>query len=253
MVKKQPNICVEMEDVSFHYGDTPVLEHLTFQIEQGDYVGLLGPNGSGKTTALKILLGLIEPQEGVVKLFGDDVRYFKDASWIGYVPQWIQHSGWNFPASVEEVVRSGRTAKIGVLHRFRKADHAAVERALKQADVADLRHKLINELSGGQRQRVFIARALASQPKMLILDEPTVGVDIAAQEEFYALLRQLNDEHGITIVFVSHDIDVITHEAKTILCLNRELVCHVDSKNFISSGHLEKLYGEKGKYILHGH
>jgi zinc transport system ATP-binding protein len=245
--------CITVSHLSYGYTDDLVLEDLSFSIEQGDYVGMLGPNGSGKTTLLKIILGLIEPTKGTVKIFGEDVHYFKDGSWIGYVPQSIEYSGWEFPATVEEVVRSGRTAKVGLLRRFRKQDRAAVQRAMEMTGIYDLRKKLINEVSGGQRQRIFIARALAAEPKVLILDEPTVGVDPAAQEQFYSLLRMINEQQGITILFVSHDIDVITHEAKTILCLNKTLVCHVDSGQFINKEHLEKLYGQKGKYILHGH
>lgn len=250
---KKQTPCIEIQNLSFSYGSEQVLDHITFTVEVGEYIGILGQNGSGKTTLLKLILGLLEPQEGTIRLFGDEVKYFKDKDWIGYVPQAIQYAGWEFPATVEEVVSSGRTAKVGLLRRFRKQDYQAVEQALERADVLPLRKRLINELSGGQRQRVFIARALAAEPKVLILDEPTVGVDIASQEQFYALLRKLNNEDNITIVFVSHDIDVITHESKTILCLNRELVCHVASKDFITKEHLEKMYGEKSRYILHGH
>ncbi|MBI2410686.1 MAG: metal ABC transporter ATP-binding protein [Candidatus Kerfeldbacteria bacterium] len=245
--------CVEFHRVNFQYDSTPVLHDINFRIDFGDYVGILGPNGSGKTTVLKIMLGLLKPTSGMVKLFGEDINYFKDFSWIGYVSQWVSHSGWGFPATVQEVVRTGRIAKVGILRRFQPEDYAAVEQAMETTGIRQFANRLITQLSGGERQRVFIARALAAQPKMLILDEPTVGVDLPSQEQFYTLIRKLNEEMGMTIIFVSHDIDVITHESKNILCLNRELICHVASKDFISSEHLEKLYGRKGKYILHGH
>jgi zinc transport system ATP-binding protein len=244
--------CIEAKNVHYQYGDNVVLDHVSFRIATGDYVGILGPNGSGKTTLLRIILGILKPTSGSVRVFGEELRYFKNSSWIGYVPQRAASSGQGFPATVEEVVASGRTPKIGMLHRMHAQDKAAIEQAMKTADVARLRSRLISRLSGGERQRVFIARALAAEPKVLILDEPTVGVDIGAQEKFYSFLRAMN-ENGMTILLVSHDIDVLAGEAKTILCLNRELVCHVAAQDFITSDHLTKLYGEKGKFILHKH
>ncbi len=251
-VKKGRN-AIELEEVSFLYDGTLVLDNISFTIETGDYVGILGPNGSGKTTLLKIILGLIEPAAGEVTIFGESIRDFKQHSWIGFVPQHVSVGDWQFPATVEEIVRSGRTATIGLLRRFSSTDAHACAEAMEIAEVSDLAKRRIGELSGGQRQRVFIARALAASPKVLILDEPTVGVDIARQEKFYAFLKKLNEKHNITIIFVSHDIDVAVHEAKTILCLNKQLVCHVASHDFINKDFLEKMYGTKGKYILHGH
>lgn len=247
------NTCISFKNVNFSYGDMLVLDDISFSIERGDYVGILGPNGSGKTTLLKMVLGLLHPDSGEIKVFNQDVRTFKQHSWIGYVPQRITTGDWRFPATVNEVVESGRTALIGPLRRFKKSDANACKKAMDIAGVAHLGKRLIGELSGGQRQRVFIARALAAEPQLLILDEPTVGVDIGAQEDFYAFIKELNNVHDITILFVSHDIDVAVHEAKTILCLNKALVCHVASHDFISKDYLEKLYGKKGKYILHGH
>lgn len=244
---------IRADHLNFLYGERAVLHDLNFMIEEGDYVGILGPNGSGKTTLLKIILGLLRPSLGTIKIFGEDIRTFKDFSWIGYVPQRASSTTWEFPATVEEVVRTGRTAKRGMLRRFTAEDRDAITRAMNEADVARFASRRISALSGGELQRVFIARALAAEPKILILDEPTVGVDIHAQETFYAFIKKLHETQGITIIFVSHDIDVIVQEAKTILCLNRELICHVSSKHFINKDYLEQLYGAKGKYILHGH
>lgn len=246
--------CITFDHVNFSYGNITVLENVSFTIEQGDYVGILGPNGSGKTTLLKIMLGLLEPDSGTVKIFGEPIRSFKQHSWIGYVPQRIAgNNDARFPATVDEIVCSGRTATVGVLRRFKKTDYDACRHAMEVAGVTKLRNRRIGELSGGQRQRVYIARALAGEPQVLLLDEPTVGIDSAAQEVFYTFIKELNEQHGYTILFVSHDIDVMVQEAKTILCLNKELVCHVASKDFISKDYLEKLYGQHGKYILHRH
>lgn len=246
--------CITFDRVNFNYGTTPVLENISFTIEKGDYVGILGPNGSGKTTLLKMILGLLEPDSGTINIFGEPIRSFKQHSWIGYVPQRIAgNNDTRFPATVDEIVRSGRTATVGVLRRFKTTDYNACRNAMDVAGVTKLRHRRIGELSGGQRQRVYIARALAGEPQVLLLDEPTVGIDHAAQEVFYSFIKELNEKHGYTILFVSHEIDVMVQEAKTILCLNKQLVCHVASNDFISKDYLEKLFGKKGKYILHHH
>jgi zinc transport system ATP-binding protein len=243
---------IAFQDVNFFYNDDIVLDDITFEIEEGDYVGILGPNGSGKTTLLNILFGLLEPRTGSVSIFGKPVSR-QSLKRIGYVPQTVSQDDWSFPATVEEIVSSGCVASQGLFHRMGRDHHTGVEEALALAEIAPLRKRLIGQLSGGQRQRVFIARALAGNPDVLVLDEPTVGVDVSVQETFYAFLKRLNEEQGMTIIFVSHDIDVISHEAKNVLCVNKKLVCHVPAKDAIKSDVLEKMYGEKGKYILHGH
>jgi len=216
-------------------------------------LGIIGPNGGGKTTLIKIILGLLKPDTGSVKIFGEDIKTFKERALIGYLPQRISQSIPQFPATVEEIVRSGRTARVGLFKRFSEQDKIAIEKAMETADVVKHRARLINELSGGERQRVFIARSLAGEPKMLILDEPSVGVDIAAQEKFYTFIEDLNQNHGLAIIFVSHDIDVVAHEVKCLLCLNKSLVCHGLPREFMKEEYLEKLYGKKVKFILHRH
>lgn len=202
---------------------------------------------------LKLLLGLLTPTTGTITVFGEPAGSKAALARIGYVPQWASKEDWQFPATVEEIVRTGRTAQQGMLHRMTQQDQDAIDQALKRVEMLDYKDRLISRLSGGQRQRVFIARALAAQPEILILDEPTMGVDVANQEVFYALLRELNDELNMTILLVSHDIDVVTQEVKNVVCLNQSLVCHVSSRDFIEKEEFLKLYGEKGKYILHRH
>ena len=247
------NNCIEAENISFSYNGHSVLEKVNFDVKNGEYLGVIGPNGGGKTTLVKIILGLLQPSTGTVKIFGKDIREFKEKAMIGYVPQRVSQEISQFPATVEEVVRSGRIARIGILKRFNKDDLAAIKKAMEAADVAKHRKNLISELSGGERQRVFIARALAGEPKILILDEPSVGVDIATQEKFYNFIEGLNHDYGLTIIFVSHDIDVVAHEVKSLLCLNKNLVCHGAPKEFIKEKYLEKLYGKEVKFVLHGH
>ncbi len=243
---------IELRDVSFAYGSNAVLELISFAIEKGDYVGIVGPNGGGKTALLKIIVGLLAPHAGSVLINGIPSVSFKKRFEIGYIPQRIASDSASFPATVYEVVESGRIPRLGLLNSLTKEDKSSIEKALFVARIADLRNKLMSELSGGQRQRAYVARALAGEPRVLILDEPFVGVDIATQKEFYAFLKELN-ESGLTILFVSHDIDVITEEAKSILCLNRGLLCFGPAKSLQEQNVIESLYGKRITHIHHTH
>lgn len=253
----QPSVSepyIELDNVSFAYGvNTPVVERLSFTVRKGDYVGIIGPNGGGKTTLLKIILGLLHHAEGTVKLFGKDSHDFNERYRIGYVPQRVAQTDKDFPATVFEVVRSGRVPRLGFFLGFGEKDTRAVNRAMEVSGIARYRDTLIGNLSGGERQRVFIARALASEPDVLILDEPTVGVDIGAQKAFYEFLSSLNREHNLTIIFVSHDVDMVARETKTVLCINRSMMCHGVPHDLLSEHLLEKLYGDSARHIEHAH
>ncbi len=249
----EKEICIELEDVNYSYNDHQVLEHISFDIKSGEYLGIIGPNGGGKTTLIRILLGLLKPVSGKVKIFGQEIDHFKDRFKLGYVPQRAAHEEFYFPASVEEVVRSGRTAKMGLFRRYSQADKAAIRQAMDIAEISKLKDRLIGELSGGERQRVFIARALAGEPEIIILDEPAVGVDIASKDRFYAFLKHLNEEEKITIIFISHDVGAIAHEVNNVLCLNRSLICHGSPQDYIKEDFLEKVYGRKVTSIFHNH
>jgi len=242
---------IELDNVNFAYGDNSVLENISFTIKKGEYLGIIGPNGGGKTTLLKIILGLLHPTSGTVKLFGVDHHNFKERYRIGYVPQRATYAEREFPATVFEVVRSGRIPRLGFFNWFTKKDLEAVEKALELSGIARYRDTLVGNLSGGERQRVFIARALASEPDVLVLDEPTTGVDIGAQKTFYEFLASLNKDHHLTIIFVSHDVDVVSQETKTVLCLNHNLVCHGLPRDLLSEHVLKRLYGNNTKKINH--
>lgn len=251
-MKTAEDLCIKLDNVSFSYDEhTTVLEGISFAVHKGDYLGIIGPNGGGKTTLIKIILGLLHPTEGAVQLFGKDRHDFKERYRIGYVPQRVTQTDKNFPATVFEVVRSGRIPRLGFLKRFRKSDLEAVERAMSLAGIAKYRDTLIGSLSGGERQRVFIARALASGPDVLVLDEPTVGVDIGAQKTFYEFLASLNREEKLTIIFVSHDVDMISQETKTVLCVNHNLICHGLPQELSNEHLLKKLYGEHVRRAPH--
>lgn len=244
---------IELKNVSFAYTDEEVLKDITLNIHKGDYLGIIGPNGSGKTTLLKIMLGLLKPTQGTVSIFGHDINIFKKWSKIGYVPQKAANFDSSFPATVSEVVAMGRYGQKGLFHGLNQNDNKVIDAALNQVEMSAYKNRIIGDLSGGQQQRVFIARALAAQPEVIFLDEPTVGVDIPTQESFYSLLKKLNQELQLTLVLISHDIDVVAHEATELACINRTLIYESSPKDFFKNDGLKKLYGDQVKYILHNH
>lgn len=244
---------IEIKNVSFSYNNLPVLKNVDLVIHSGDYLGIIGPNGSGKTTLLKIMLGLIKPLKGEVKLFGQTISKFKNWSKIGYVPQKAINFDLLFPATVYEVVAMGRYGKKGLLRQLNKQDDEIIKESLCQVEMYNFKDRQIGDLSSGQQQRVFIARALAAEPEVIFLDEPTVGVDVKAQEQFYTLLKKLNLELGITLVMISHDLDMVAKEATELACVNQNLTYHKDPKMCIAGNHIHKLYGENTSFILHKH
>lgn len=245
---------IELEDINFKYGEEFVLQDISLSVYKGNYDGIIGPNGGGKTTLLKVILGLLKPTSGKVKLFGQDISVFKDWSKLGYLPQKMTQADVRFPITVQEVVSQGRIARAGLLKKLSEADLKAVDNALRMSEVEHLKNRPISDLSGGERQRVFIARALASEPEILILDEPATGIDVASQSRFYRFLKELNADHGITILFVSHDIDILSHEASRLICINRRLVCDGAASLIFRENRnlLENLYGEHVKYMFRG-
>jgi zinc transport system ATP-binding protein len=249
-MKNEP--IIKVDNVSFSYNGNNVLEDIKLEVMPGDYLGLIGPNGSGKTTLLRLILGLLEPKSGNISLFGRPRHRVKDWTRLGYIPQKATQFENKFPITVWETVSLGRIAKKGLLGKFNKEDRKVIDHALSKVSLLPYKNKLIHELSGGQQQRVFIAKALASDPELLILDEPTVGIDSQSQDDFYELLTQLNKE-GKTIVIVSHDISVIANEVTSLACLNKTMVYHGTPKQFIKEDYLEKLYGKDRKFIIHGH
>ncbi|MEO5357835.1 MAG: metal ABC transporter ATP-binding protein [Nitrospirae bacterium YQR-1] len=245
--------CIETRGLEYSYSREKVLEDVTFTIKAGGYVGLIGPNGGGKTTLIKILLGLIKPDSGDVRVFGEKICNYKKRYHLGYVPQQGSALNVSFPATVSEIVKSGRTARVGLYKRFSVKDNEAVNNAMEIAGVSEYKDRLTGKLSGGQRQKVFIARALATEPKVLFLDEPMVGIDIVSKETFYSFLRRLNKEKGITIVFVSHDLGVVSEEVETILCLNKKLFCHDNPGPTGINKLIEDSYGKKVSAVSHIH
>jgi zinc transport system ATP-binding protein len=242
---------VDLDGVTFAYGDTVAVSDVSLTVDAGDFLGLVGPNGSGKTTLLHLMLGLHDPDEGSVELFGRPVDEFDDGGRIGYVSQQATSRGGAMPVTVRECVTMGRFAHAG-RGRLSDADRDAVADAIETVGIGDLADRLVTELSGGQKQRAYIARALASDADLLALDEPTVGVDAESRDAFYALLDALNDD-GITIILIEHDIGVVTDRANRIACINTELYHHGDTESFVESDALSEAYGATGQIVHHHH
>ncbi len=227
------------------YGTTPILEDINLVVNELDFIGLIGPNGGGKTTLLKVLLGLISPERGEVKIMSRPVG--KGRQYIGYVPQLLEFDR-DFPVRVEDVVRMGRLGKRRLLQPYNRKDEVIVTRCLEQVGIANLRARPIGQLSGGERQRVYIARALASEPQILLLDEPTANVDTKVQNSIYELLRELNQ--FLTILMISHDIGAVSTYVKTVGCLNHRLFYHNDK--LITPEMIEQTYKCPIDLIAHG-
>jgi len=237
---------IELDKVSFSYGGPLVLQDVTLAVEHGEFLGVVGPNGSGKTTLLRLILGLLEPTSGEVRVLGSQPDEARQA--VGYVPQFVSFER-DFPISVKEMVLQGRLGRTRLLGRYSKADHAAADRAMEQAHVEQVHNQPIGDLSGGQVQRALVARALVTEPKILVLDEPTSNIDLQAEDNIFNLLEQLRV--SMTIVVVSHDIGFMTQYVSRVACLNRTLVCHTTSE--VTGQVVEELYGAPVHMIQHPH
>ena len=243
---------VDLEDVAFGYADVPVLEAINLTVEPGDFLGIIGPNGAGKTTLLRIMLGLAEPTRGAVRLFGHAPSSFRQWGRLGYVPQRAMLDP-TLPATVHEVVATGLVPSLGLFRRMGARERRRIDEVLGHVGMAGHASARIGALSTGQQQRVLIARALATNPELLILDEPTGGVDPEAQTSFYALLQHLNRERDVTLILVSHDIGVVAKEVTRLACLNRRLVFHGRPGDFLSDAALTALYGPSVRVVSHQH
>lgn len=211
---------IKIENITFGYGRTNVLDDVSTTIKDGDFMGIVGPNGSGKSTMLKIFLGLLKPQKGTVKVFDTDINKFNQWGKIGYIPQKATSFNQGFPATVEEVVSANLYPMVGLAGRIEKNHREKVDEALRIVDMLEYKKRIIGRLSGGQQQRVFIAKSLVSAPRVIFMDEPTVGIDQKSEESFYELMESLNKDRGITLVIVTHDIGAIDKRVNRVLCLS---------------------------------
>lgn len=251
-----PQAVVELRDVAFSYGLAPVLKGIGLRVAEGEFLGIVGPNAGGKSTLLKLILGLLEPQSGRIRVL--ERRPREARRWLGYVPQYPSFPR-DFPITVEQAVLLGRLgapapAKHGWLGAlspggYGKADRRATDQALREVEADDLADRQIGSLSGGQLQRVLLARALVAEPRILILDEPTANIDQRLESDIFDLLKQLN--RRMTILVVSHDIGFVSSYVSRVACVNRTLVCH--HTDAIDGQVIQDLYGEKVRMVAHRH
>jgi zinc transport system ATP-binding protein len=239
---------VNIDNVSYRFNSALVLENISFTVDKGDFIGIIGPNGAGKTTLFRSMLGLLEDYQGRITFFGEDIRKNRNIlRKIGYIPQ-KNSTDQGFPATVEEIVSLGITS--------RRPSKNKINHAIETVGLFDQKTKRIGELSGGQQQRVLIAKALANEPELLILDEPVTGIDLKTQNKFYVLLKKLNEENKITIIWASHDLDAVKKLANKIAWVNRRIFFHGDATIFFENNELLKAYSEstmQAHMQLHDH
>nr|WP_320113904.1 ABC transporter ATP-binding protein [uncultured Desulfuromonas sp.] len=235
---------IALDNVSFSYDDRLILENIDLTLDTSDFLGIVGPNGGGKSTLLKLMLGLLQPDSGQVRVFGQTPEQARTR--LGYVPQFATFDS-AFPISVQDTVLQGRLGKTPTLLGYSRHDREIAEQAMREADILDLHKRPMTALSGGQRQRVLIARALACEPDVLLLDEPTANIDPHHGENFFDLLHHLHER--IAIVLVSHDVGFVSRCVTRVACLNRTLVCHSTSP--VDSDTIKHLYATPVSMVHH--
>ncbi|KYC53371.1 MAG: Cobalamin import ATP-binding protein BtuD [Candidatus Methanofastidiosum methylothiophilum] len=236
---------VKIENLSYDYGDHRVLEDINLKVYEDDFLGIIGPNGGGKSTLLKLILGLLVPTQGKIYLFNKSPKEGRE--FVGYVPQYTLVDR-NFPINVEQVVLSGRINHTDFLKRYSEKDRKISNKAMEIMGIQDLSKIQIGKLSGGQLQRVLIARALSTEPRLLLLDEPTSNIDVQAETDFYDFLHELSEK--MAIILVTHDTGAISSHVKSIACINKTL--HYHGEKNIPPKVFEKLYGCPIELIGHG-
>lgn len=244
---------VEINGLTVKRGGVNAIADASFFIEKGEYVGIVGPNGGGKTTLVLAMLGLLPKAEGSIKIMGQEIESFDQWDKVGYVSQFAINFDSQFPLTVRELVGLGRVNRRN-MGRFRnKDDWIAVDEALQLMGISDLANKRIGMLSGGQRQRAFVAKSLVSQPELLVLDEPVTGFDPVTQEKFFMQLANLNQKKGITILIVSHDLTAVFCRMSRVLCVNREVHSSAITEGTVPDDVLKQGYGEHFHFAFHQH
>ncbi len=245
----QDLVAVSVKNLTYTYKvsstsfSSNVLDNISFSVNKGDLLGVIGPNGAGKTTLFSCMLGLFKDYKGEVRIFGHDIRKNNNLilQSIGYIPQ-QKSIEQGFPATVQEIVSLGLIGK-------KNGSKEKVDSALEMVDLSGQNHRRIGELSGGQQQRVLIAKALVSEPKLLILDEPTTSVDVETQNKFYTLVKNLNLKNSLSIIWASHDLDAVNKIANKVMCLNRSMFFHGDTSEFFGSNELIRMYSESSMQL----
>lgn len=238
---------IRVENLTVRYGRHEALTDISFSVEKGDYIGIVGPNGCGKTTLIKALLGLNRPSSGTI-VFNNGAATAQ--GFLGYLPQKAISADRVFPATVKEIIATGLIHSNGFQLRMSQADKARIDTVLERLKIQDLKSKRIGSLSGGQLQRVLLGRALVASPKLLILDEPTSALDPQIREEFYTLLTSLNQDDGVTILLVSHDIGSVGRYTNKMLYLDRRLVFFGGYEQFCGSPDMTRYFGYETQHQI---
>ena len=244
---------LEVSGLNVSRANSLVIEDAKFTINKGDYVGIVGPNGGGKTTLLLALLKIIPRTKGNIRLFGQDIESFSHWEKVAYVPQHAINFDAQFPLTVKELVSLGRVNRKNLGRTLKKNDWEAVQEALEFMKISDIKDKRIGQLSGGQKQRVFVAKALVRNPEIILLDEPIVGVDAGTQEKFYKKLSDLNIKKNITIMIVTHDLTAVFCRMSKVMCMNRCVNVAEITKDLEPKEVLRKVYGEHFHFVFHKH
>jgi len=234
---------IQCEQLSFSYGEIPILTNVSFTIQRLDAIALVGPNGGGKSTLLKLILGLLTPQSGAIRVLGTTPRQARPK--VGYMPQYLQYDP-SFPVSVMDVVLMGRAGSMG-LWRYSAEDRRVARETMAELAVDDLADRSFNSLSGGQRQRILIARALVCEPEILLLDEPTANVDPAAHLQFFEILKELT--RRVTVLTVSHDLGFVSQVMSRVFCVNRQVKIHPTSE--LTGEVIREMYGGDVRMVRH--
>ena len=243
---------IEFDGVSFSYNGEPAVEDISFAVEQGDFMALVGPNGGGKTTLLRLALGLLRPQKGSVYLWGENVSRFNAWHKVAYVPQQVAVSDSQFPATLAEVVSYGEYRGLNVKGFWRRGSSPHAQEILESLGLWQYRDQRFSSLSLGQQQRALLARAMVKRPPLLLLDEPTSAIDIAARVRFYELLEAFHESWHITAVLVSHDIGTVLKAVHKVACIDGRLVFHGMPHQFPIES-LSELYGLPVTSLEHHH
>ncbi len=242
-------IALSVENLCVTADNRHLLENITFTIEEGRIVAIIGPNGAGKTTLIKAILGLVPYETGAVSMFGQPFKHSNSHVKVGYVPQRLEFDR-TFPLTVSELLRFTVPPVYSFPFYKGKEEVKHIDRLLKTVGALDLKDRTVGSLSGGELQRIMIAKAIVNEPKILFLDEPASGVDIEGQERFHDLVRRLNREKGLTVLLISHDLNVVYRFADDVLCLNRRLVCSGRPEEALTDDVIKSVYGEMmGAYI----
>jgi len=250
---KEKTPVLEVTNLQVARANSVAIEDANFTINKGDYVGIVGPNGGGKTTLLLALLNIIPKTRGTIRLFGQDIESFSRWEKVAFVPQHAVNFDSQFPLAVRELVSLGRVNRGNLGRPLKRTDWEAVDEALEFMGISGIADRRIGQLSGGQKQRVFVAKALVRKPEIILLDEPIVGVDAKTQEKFYKKLSDLNIAKGITILLVTHDLTAVFCRMSKVMCINRFVNIAEITEDLKPEEVLRKAYGEHFHFVFHEH